>query len=147
MLLPAGEFIILKTLVSCKWPFYGYLFKSSIMKYLLGIIGIIVLGFVTQSFFAWWTIALVAALVGAWMKLNNFQSYLVGFLGVFLLWGAYAAFLNSGNEGILAGKIGAMFGGLGAVQMVLVTAILGGIIGGFAALTGRLFRSLLNYKK
>lgn len=114
------------------------------MKYLLGIIGIIVLGFVTQSFFAWWTIALVAGVVGAWIKLNNLQSYLVGFLGVFLLWGGYAAFLNNGNEGILAGKIGAMFGGLGAFQLVLITAVLGGIIGGFAALTGRLLRNLLN---
>jgi len=114
------------------------------MKYLLGIAGIIVLGFILQSFFAWWSIVLVAGIVGAAIKLNNLQSYLVGFLGVFLLWGAYAAFLNNANDGILAGKMGALFGGLGTFQMVLITALLGGIIGGFGALTGRLGRSLLN---
>ena len=116
------------------------------MKYLLGITGIIVIGFVAQSFFEWWVIAVVAAIVGAFIRLNNVQSYLVGFLGVFLLWGAYAAFMNSGNDGILANKIGAMLGGLGAYQMVLVTAILGGIMGGFAALTGSLGRNLLQPK-
>ncbi len=114
------------------------------MKYIFGIAGIIILGFITQSFFAWWTIALVAAIIGASIKLNNIQSYLVGFLGVFLLWGAYAFFLNNANDGILARKMGALFGGLETFQMVLITALLGGIVGGFGALTGRLGRSLLS---
>ncbi len=113
------------------------------MKYLYGIIGIIILGFITQYFFTWWSIAFVAFLIGALMKLNNLQSYLVGFLGVFLIWGAYAAFLNNANDGIMAGKIGGLFGNLGPFQMVLVTAVLGGIIGGFGALTGSLGRNLL----
>jgi hypothetical protein len=114
------------------------------MKYFLGIIGIVILGFIVQSFFAWWSIMLVAAIIGASIKLSHLQSYLVGFLGVFILWGAYAAFLNNANNGILAEKMGVLFGGFGVVQMVLITAILGGIIGGFSALTGKLGRNLLN---
>ncbi len=114
------------------------------MKYFIGILGIIVLGFIVQSFLAWWSIVLVAAIIGASYKWSNFQSYLVGFLGVFILWGAYSAFLNNANDGILAGKMGTLFGGLEAFQMVLITALLGGIIGGFGALTGRLGRRLLN---
>ncbi len=114
------------------------------MKYFSGIAGIIVLGFVLQSFLPWWSIAVAAGIVGVFLKLNNVQSYLVGFLGVFLLWGVYAAFINSANQGILADKIGALFGGFGAFQMVLITALFGGIIGGFGTLTGRLGRKLFS---
>ena len=114
------------------------------MKYFSGIVGIVVLGFIFQSFLPWWSIVLVAAVIGVFIKLNNVQSYLVGFLGVFLLWGAYAAFLNAANDGILAERIGALFGGLGANQMVIITALLGGIVGGFGTLTGCLGRKLLN---
>ena len=114
------------------------------MKYIFGIIGIIVLGFFIQSVLPWWTIAIVAAIIGASIKFTNLQSYAVGFIGVFLLWGIYAGFINNANEGILAIRMGALFGGLGAYQMVLVTALLGGIIGGFGALTGRLGKNLLS---
>ena len=112
------------------------------MKYIVGIIGILVLGFITQAFLPWWTIALVAALIGASFKYTNIQSYFVGFLGVFLLWGVYAAVINHTNDGILASKIGDMFGGLSAIQMVIVTALMGGFLGGFSAFTGKLGRSL-----
>jgi len=114
------------------------------MKYLFAVIGIIILGFTVQSFLPWWSIAIVAAILGAAFKLNNLQSYLVGFLGVFLLWGCYAAFMNNANDGILAERMGELFGKLGAIQLVFVTALLGGIIGGFGALTGNLGRNLLN---
>ncbi len=112
------------------------------MKYLLGIAGIIVFGFAVQHFFAAWTIVLVAACCGALLKSDGFQSFLVGFCGVFLLWGIYAAFINYENEGILANRVGAMFGGLDATKLILVTAILGGIAGGLGALTGSLSRKV-----
>ena len=114
------------------------------MKSIFGILGIIFLGFVVQSYMPWWTIAFVAALFGAVIKFSTLQSYLVGFFGVFLLWGVYAGILNSGNDGILAAKMGILFGELSAFQMVIVTALLGGIIGGFGALTGKLGRNLLS---
>ena len=113
------------------------------MKYIFAIAGVIILGVAVQSFMPWWSVAIVAAIMGASFKLNNLQSYLIGFLGVFLLWGSYAALINHSNESILATKVGVIFGGLGAFQLVLVTALLGGIIGGFGALTGRLGRNFL----
>ena len=114
------------------------------MKSIFGILGIIFLGFVVQSYMPWWTIAFVAAIFGAAIKFSTLQSYFVGFLGVFLLWGIYAVIINSGNDGILATKMGVLFGELSAIQLVIVTALLGGIIGGFGALTGKLGRNLLS---
>ena len=113
------------------------------MKYLTGIASIIVLGFAVQSFLPWWSIVLVAVIIGAAFKFSSLQSYLIGFLGVSLLWGIYATFLNNANDGILAEKIGVLFGDLGVTQLIIVTALLGGIIGGLGALTGKLGRGLL----
>ena len=112
------------------------------MKFLTGILGIIVAGFIVQSFFAWWSIAIVAAFFGAFMNVSNTKSYLLGFLGVSLLWGTYAAFLNAGNDGILATKIGTLFGGLSPLALIATTAVLGGIVGGFSALTGKMGRAV-----
>ena len=113
------------------------------MKYLFGVLGIIIFGFAIQSFMPWWSIVIVCAIVGASIKMQSFQSYFVGFLGVFLLWGFYAFFLNQNNDGILAERMGNLFGGIGPTQLVLLSAFLGGFIGGLGALTGRLGSNLL----
>jgi len=112
------------------------------MKYLIGILGIIIVGFIVQSFFEWWSIAIIAALFGAYLNVSNTKSYLLGFCSVFLLWGVYALFLNAGNEGILATKIGALFGGLSPIILIFIIAILGGVVGGISALTGKMGRAL-----
>ena len=113
------------------------------MKFFIGVTGLIIAGFVIQSYIEWWSIAIIALILGAWLNISSLKSFLFGFLGVFLLWGGYAALINAGNAGILATKIGAIFGGLSPTALILVTGVLGGIVGGFSALTGKLGRALI----
>ena len=57
-----------------------------------------------------------------------------GFVGVFLLWGIAAFQIDLGNESILSSRIGEIFG----ANMIVVTALIGGLLGGMGALTGTL---------
>ncbi len=112
------------------------------IKFIIGVIAVAIIALIGQSYLPWWIIAPTSFLIGALLGLNGRQSFGYGFLGIALLWGVYAGWLNNENESILATKMGALFGGLSPLHLVLITALLGGIVGGVAAMTGSLGRNL-----
>lgn len=114
-------------------------------NFLISTLLIAAIGFPLQLFFPWWSIAILAALLGFVLKFeNSLWSYMAGFLGVALLWGIYAMYLDMGNAHILSTKMGNLFGKLSSSSMILLTALIGGIVGGFAAATGTLGKKLLH---
>jgi len=103
---------------------------------LLVLIGLICL---LQLFLPWYGVALAGMLVTLLLQQRSaLAAFLLGLVGGALVWGSYSGYLNAGNEGILAGRLGQTFGGLSGWAMVLVTALLGGIYGGLGALSGYL---------
>ncbi|MCB9306176.1 MAG: hypothetical protein H6565_06240 [Lewinellaceae bacterium] len=90
----------------------------------------------------WWAIAPIGVLAGWLFPMHAFRGFLAGFLGGSLLWGITAAMLNNANDGILSAKVGLLFQGLQGWQLVLLTAVLGGLLAGFGVLTGRYARDL-----
>lgn len=118
---------------------------SKMKKFSFQTILIIILGFAAHQFFQWWSIIIVAGLVGLFFNYkNSLSSWMAGFVGVALLWGFYAAFLNYGNLGLLANSIGDLFGGISGNQLICLTGLIGGIAGGFGAMTGTLGRKLIS---
>jgi len=63
---------------------------------------------------------------------------MIGFLGVALLWGIAAFQIDIANEGILSARMEEIFGR----NMLLLTILLGGLLGGMGALTGTLGQRL-----
>ena len=104
---------------------------------------ILVLGFIAQHFFPFWSIAVVAALVGFFFKYENSAiSFAAGTAAVALLWSGYAVFLNAANANQLAEQIGQLFK-VGAGYLVPITGFVGGLLGGLGAQTGTLARKML----
>ena len=112
-------------------------------KSFFGILAILIFGSMAQSMLPWWSIVFVAGFAGALFEKHGFKSFLMGFFGVLLLWGIYAFIINSGNEGILANRMGQLFEGLSGGTMILVSGIIGGLVGGLGAMTGTLGRKML----
>lgn len=110
------------------------------MKSILGFLIIIISGYFAQMFLVWWSIAAIAFLIGFLMRNRANSSFWTGFFAVFCLWGAMAFWLNMQNEGVLAARLGDLFGGSPSIVLVLVTALLGGILGGMSTMTGSLGR-------
>lgn len=103
-----------------------------------GIITIILLGLLVHQFTPWWSIVIVAAIAGGIFNEHAGKSFLFGFIGVFLLWGIAAFQIDAGNESILSTRMAEIFG----ANMIIATALLGGLIGGMGALTGTLGQRL-----
>ena len=113
------------------------------MKYIFSIITIIIFGGLVQLFLPWWSFLIVTLSVAFLFKLTGWQGFLCGFLGIFLLWGTYAFYLNQVNEGILASRMSGLFSMPGAsIGLLLFSALIGALIGGLAGATGALGRQL-----
>ena len=87
------------------------------MKTTLFIIALILMGAGIQMVLPWWMLPVAAAVLALGFNLKPGAAFLGGFLGAALLWGGYAAYVNILNEGLMAGRMGSLFGGLSAPMM------------------------------
>lgn len=113
-------------------------------KFILNLIITLVLAFLLLQMTPWWSMAIIAGLVAAVIHPNGPQSFFSGFLGIGLAWGISAFMINSQNDSILASQLGDLFGGVGPIALILITAIVGSLLGGFGALTGSLARGIFS---
>lgn len=111
------------------------------MRFLLATLLTAVLAFLAGLFLPWWSIALVAFLVALFLSQHIGLGFLSGFLGIFILWGLLAFWIDVKNESILSHKVAQLFPlGGSSVLMILVTALVGALVGGFAAMAGSSLR-------
>jgi hypothetical protein len=98
---------------------------------------------VLQLFLPWWVIAIVAFVAGFFFRQKSFASFLAGFLAVFAVWAVYAFVLSSSNDNLLASKVASLLPLKGQVwALLLVTGAIGGLVSGFASLSGNLAAQL-----
>lgn len=89
----------------------------------------------------WWIFALGAFFSGWLVPQPAFRSWLAGFLGLFLLWFFLAWQANAANEGLLAKKMASILQLNGSdTLLIIITALIGGLVAGFAAITGAFLR-------
>ena len=111
------------------------------MKFLLAILLTGTIAFLAGLRMEWWSIAVVAFLVGLLLPQAIFRSFLAGFVGIFILWAVLAFWVDNANGGALSGEIAELFKlGNSSVLLILITAFIGGIVGGFAAMAGSSLR-------
>ena len=114
------------------------------MRFLLSTVLIFLLAFVTGMFFPWWALAIVAFGVALLVPQSNWSSFGAGFVGIFLLWSIVAFWIDVKNGSLLSQKVAQLFSlGSSSVLLILITALLGAMVGGFAALTGGSLRRIL----
>ena len=67
--------------------------------------------------------------------------FLSGFLAIFLLWGLLAFWIDMKNHSLLSHKIALLFPlGGSTVLLILITALVGALVAGFAAMAGSSLR-------
>jgi hypothetical protein len=111
------------------------------MKFLISIFLIALLSFAFCLYLPWWSIAVVAFIVAALIPQKPFLGFLSGFIALFLLWGITAFVISSNNGDILAHKISMLILKMdNPLLLVVMTAFIGGLVGGFASLAGSYLR-------
>ena len=107
------------------------------MKFLLQLIVIVAGALIAQVLLPWWSIA-IAAFAGGYLFKSS-QNFLAGFMAIALLWGVYALWLDNGGAAPLADRVAGILA-ISKTLLFVVTAVLGGLVGGFAAYTGSLLK-------
>lgn len=108
------------------------------MRFLIQLIAIMLAAFVLELFMPWWCIA-IAAFAGGF-ALKSKANFLAGLLGIALLWAIKAWMLDSSASAPLAERVAAIFT-LNKYLLMLVTALIGGLVAGFAAMSGAALKS------
>jgi hypothetical protein len=112
------------------------------MKFLVAVVLTALLAFISGLFLPWWGIAITSLLVAVLVHQQAGKAFLAGLLGVFLLWGGLACWIDSKNDGVLSKKIAAVLPlGGNAILLILVTGMIGGLVAGMAAMSGSFLRS------
>ncbi|GAB2572333.1 hypothetical protein [Spirosoma areae] len=102
---------------------------------------IAVLSLLAQFVLPWWSVAIIAFLVCFWRSPGAGRAFVFGFAGVALVWLAYALLIHLQTDGIFTGRMGELlFKSNNAAIPMVVTTILGGLVGGLAGLSGSLVR-------
>jgi predicted membrane-bound dolichyl-phosphate-mannose-protein mannosyltransferase len=107
------------------------------MKFITQLIVTSVVCFILQSFLPWWTIAVGAFTVAYLLGNKGFSSFAAGFIGVAILWIGMAFYIDVLTHSILTEKINRLL----PINAFVATLLVGGLVGGFASLTGSLVRS------
>lgn len=90
-------------------------------------------------FFPWWWPAVPGLIAGFWRP-GATRAFFTAFVGAAVAWGAVAIGLDARNAGLLSARIAPLFHLPGAMGLVAVTAIVGGVTAGLGALVGNHFR-------
>jgi hypothetical protein len=111
------------------------------MKFIVSILLTALLSFTAGLYLPWWSIAVCAFIVSVLIFQSPLKAFLAGFSGVFLLWLIFSWAIDSANNRILSHKIASIFplGGI-SFLLILITAFIGGLVSGMAALSGSYLR-------
>lgn len=117
--------------------------NSKVMKFLASTLLIALLSLIAGLYGPWWGFALAAFLVSALISQRPGMAFLSGFVALFLLWGLLAWVIDSSNGSILSRKIAQILPlGGSSFLLILVTAIIGALVGGGAALSGSYLKKI-----
>ena len=114
------------------------------MKFIAAIILTALLSYAACLFLPWWSIAVAAFMVAVLIHQKPVRSFMAGFAALFLLWAVLSYVIGMNNGHVLANKVSLLIlKSQSPVMLVIVTALIGALVGGLAALSGAYLRKLL----
>lgn len=112
------------------------------MKFIISFLLMALLGFAACLYLDWWGIAISSFIVAVLIPQRPGIAFFTGFLSLFILWGGLAFWISNNNDHILAHKISVLLLSQdNPYLLIIVTGLIGALVGGFAALTGSYLRA------
>ena len=111
------------------------------MKFIVVVILTALLGYAAPLYFTWWSFAVCSFVIALFIHQKPFAAFIATFLGLFFLWGIMAMIIDNANNHLLSQKIATLLPLHGSsILLIFITALIGGLISGFAGLTASLAR-------
>jgi hypothetical protein len=113
------------------------------MKFFISIVVTGLLAFACGLYLPWWSVALAAFVVAALIYQPPLRSFLTGFCAILLLWFGLILAINAANDNILSARVSTVMNLGGSYMLVILSCIVGAIVGGLGALTGSFLRKII----
>ncbi len=97
---------------------------------------LLILSLAASYIFPWWIIAVIAFVAALLMANRAAHAFWSGFAALFLAWLVLSLFKSMPNEHQLAERVSQLFGLPHWTLLLLITCIIGGLVGGLSALSG-----------
>ena len=111
------------------------------MKFFISLILTALLAFAFCLFLPWWSIAIAAFIVAVLIPQKPGKAFYTAFIALLLLWGGLSFWMSNNNHHVLAHKISQLILKLdNPMLLILITALIGALVAGFAALAGSYLR-------
>jgi len=106
------------------------------MLFIIILILTLIAGFITP----WWVAAIIAFVAGVYAGRKPGRSFWAGFFAVCIAWVVLMLVKSLPNNHVLASRVAVMLHLPGWTVLIIVTAIIGGLVGGMAAMSGVLVK-------
>ena len=111
------------------------------MKFIIALVLTALLSFAACLYFPWWSIAVAAFIVAALIPQHPGKAFAAASFGLLLLWGGLSFWINNNNQHLLASKISLLFFKVdNPFYLILMSALIGALVAGAAALSGSYLR-------
>lgn len=104
------------------------------------------LALILQIFLPWWSIVFAALAISFFTDQKPGKSFMNGFLGIFILWAGWSGYIYFSQGQVLASRIAGLLGLPSDFLVILVTALVGALVGGISALMANRFRAIISTK-
>lgn len=109
------------------------------MKFFIQVLYVVILGWLFSLFLPWWSIALAGFMGGYFGKSK--ANFTAGFVAIALLWFVHAWLIDRNASAPLTEKVASLLIVQSKTLLMVSTAVIGGLVGGFSTLTGSLLQS------
>ncbi|MBE7175104.1 MAG: hypothetical protein INR69_01790 [Mucilaginibacter polytrichastri] len=101
---------------------------------------------IVQFFSLWWSLALIAFIAAYLLGKSGRHAFFSGFFAIALLWIILALFQTLPNDNILAARMARVFTLPHWSLVLVVTVLIGALVGGLSAWSGYLMRRAVTKK-
>ena len=114
------------------------------MKFTISLILTMLLSAAICLYFPWWTIAIVAFFVAVVIPQKAGWAFVSAFTTLTLIWGGLSFYISSNNNHILVHKVSMIILKMdNPLVLFTATAMIGGLVAGFAAMSGSYLRKII----
>ena len=95
----------------------------------------------------YWAVMIALTVLAGIIRPSGWGGFFGGGLGMGLVWLGQTVYISAVTSSTLPDKMGALMGLGAGLNLMLLTAVLGFILGGFSGLLGVMFRNLVQKKR